>query len=105
MSILDRITSMFQGGKRPIERGYWIAVRCARCGEVVRARVDLYNDLSATYGEGEVGYAFITRKVLVGEGRCYQPLEVELHFDENRKFLDRQVRGGTFVDEQAVPGE
>ena len=104
MSILDRITSMFQGGKRPTERGYWIAVRCARCGEVVRARVDLYNDLSATFGEGEVGYAFLTRKVLVGEQRCYQSLVVELHFDENRKLLDRHVSGGTFVDEQAVQG-
>jgi hypothetical protein len=30
---------------------------------------------------------------------CFQRIEVELTFDENRKLVDRQIQGGVFVDE------
>jgi hypothetical protein len=75
---------------------YWIAVRCKRCGEVIRARVNLSNDLSPEY-DGET-LTYICRKVLIGEKRCFQQVEVWLKFDASRKLIDREISGGSFVD-------
>jgi hypothetical protein len=78
---------------------YWIVARCNRCGETVRARVNLYNDLSINYGEGGEATTYFCRKLLTGEGRCFERIEVALTFDEKRQLIDRNIRGGTFVDE------
>jgi hypothetical protein len=37
------------------------------------------------------------RKVLMGSGRCFQPIEVTLKFDEGRRLLERQITGGKFT--------
>jgi hypothetical protein len=34
----------------------------------------------------------------MGSGRCFQQIEVELTFDANRRLLDKQVQGGTFIE-------
>jgi hypothetical protein len=89
---------------------YWINVKCNRCGEIIRVRVDLRNDLSIDYGisddqeggdtqaggAGDVTY--FCRKVIIGEQRCYQPIEVVLKFDQKHRMTDRQIKGGQFVD-------
>lgn len=104
MSLLKKLAGLLSPpGKRDTE-GYWLHVQCDRCGEVIRARVDMRNDLSAEYGETEGQEAgseissYFSRKVLIGQ-RCYQPIEVELTFDERRQPIDRQVKGGQFVEE------
>ena len=77
---------------------YWIRARCNRCGEVIQTRVNLHNDLSLDYAEsGEASY--VCRKLLIGEGHCFQRLEVELTFDANRKLTNRTITGGVFVEE------
>lgn len=78
---------------------YWIHARCDRCGEEISARVNLYNDLSIEYEGDQASYH--CRKVLMGEGRCSQRIEVWLTFDQNRQLSDRQISGGTFIE----PGE
>lgn len=74
-----------------------LAARCARCGEVLHGRVDLANDLSAEYGDdGRTTY--VCRKVLLGQARCFQAVEIRLTFDQNHVLLDRAITGGAFVD-------
>jgi hypothetical protein len=72
-------------------------VRCQRCGEVLKARIDLRNELSIEYdGDGRpAGYS--CRKVLIGSGRCFQAIEVILRFDAQRRLVSREVSGGEFV--------
>jgi hypothetical protein len=77
------------------QRYYTFSVKCNRCGEVIEGRVDLNNDLSVEYEEG--GDIFFARKVLMGENRCFQPIEVELKFNPNRDLLEQHVTGGQFV--------
>lgn len=75
----------------------WLEVRCSRCGEVIRARVDLRNELSLL-DEGEPEAAvYFCRKVLIGAQGCYQPVEVELFFDASRSVVSRKVQGGEFT--------
>jgi len=99
MSLLKKITSIFSS---PPSQGdaiaYWVTVRCNRCGEIIRSRVNLSNDLSAEYDGARTSY--VCRKVLLGEGRCFQQIEVILKFDLNRKLVDRAISGGEFISQE-----
>lgn len=99
MSLWKKIASIFSSP--PSQRdvyAFWVTVRCNRCGEIIRSRVNLSNDLSAAYDGNRTTY--VCRKVLLGESRCFQQIEVVLKFDENRKLLDRTVSGGEFVTQE-----
>jgi hypothetical protein len=99
MSFLKKLTNMFAGPANRDVLAYWIYVRCSRCGEKIKSRVDLANDLSVNYGEREADTTYFTRKTLIGEQRCYQTIEVELTFDHRRQLIDRQIKGGEFITE------
>ena len=101
MSIFKKISDLFspssQGTSRREDKNvYWVTVRCKRCGEVIHARINLNNDLSAEYDGDQT--SFVCRKLLVGESRCFQNVEVVLRFDEKRQVVERAISGGEFVD-------
>ena len=80
-------------------------VRCDKCGEALGTRIHLRNDLSPVYGEGGQGGAYFIRKTLMGSKRCFQPIEVELTFDANRKVIAREITGGQFITEEEYEAE
>jgi hypothetical protein len=99
MNFLRRLASIFNppagAGGRQV---YAVDVRCDRCGEVIRAEVNLMNDLSLEYAEGQGdATTYVCRKLLVGRQRCFQQVEVNLRFDANRQLIERHVSGGAFV--------
>jgi len=77
---------------------YPLEVICNRCGERITGSVNLNNDLSIVYGSSENDFSYYCRKVLMGEGRCFQQVEVELSFDKNRQLKERKIKGGKFAD-------
>jgi len=97
MGILKKLTDLLapRPGQAPV---YWVTARCRRCGEVIRARVDLRNELSREYGEDGGEMTYICRKTLMGSGLCFQRVEVFLRFDERHHLLEREIQGGEFVD-------
>lgn len=97
MSVWKKIASILTPKAQGDPYAYWVTVSCTRCGEVIRSRVNLSNDLSAEYEGART--TFVCRKVLLGESRCFQQIEVILKFDENRKLVNRVVSGGEFVDQ------
>jgi len=78
-----------------------VVVKCNRCGEVIRARVNLYHDLSMEFDETGKPIYFC-RKVLIGEKHCFQRIEVELTYDANRRLLRKEINGGQFVKNNGV---
>lgn len=82
----------------PSDYSYWIKARCNRCGEIVQARVNLANDLSVDYNQqgGPAGYR--CHKVLMGENRCFQKIDVDLIFDGRKRLKEREISGGAFVE-------
>lgn len=83
--------------------GYVIEVKCDRCGEIVRTRINLYNDLSllnSDEGNASPQAGYICNKTLMGSGHCFQRIQVELRFNENRKLVEKQIQGGEFLEEQ-----
>jgi hypothetical protein len=91
------LKKLFSGeAAKPQKEYYTFKVKCNRCREVIEGRVDLANDLSIDYeDEREVYYV---RKVLMGENRCFQQIEVTLKFSSTKGMLDEQIQGGTFVE-------
>lgn len=99
MGLLKKISQIFTPPRGGEQAALWVSVRCRRCGEIVRTRINLNNDLSAEY-DGDAT-TFVCRKVLVGEKRCFQQIEVVLKFDANRKLIDQAVSGGEFVSAES----
>ena len=98
MGLFKKLSRLLAPPAKAEERGHWLYVQCNRCGEKIKSRVDLYNDLSPIYNE--TGVTYFCRKVLIGQQRCYQKVEVEMSFDERRQLTDRQISGGKFITEE-----
>lgn len=77
--------------------GCWVYVRCKRCGEVIKTRIDLQSDLSQQEQGG-----YLTRKTLVGNQHCFERIEVELTFDKQRRLVGRQISGGDFITVEGI---
>ena len=99
MSFLKKLGSLFSAPDRG-NRNLWLYVKCGKCGEILKGRVDLYNDLSVQYEDSGRQSSYFCRKVFMGSNRCYQPIEVELSFDKNRQLSDEEIRGGKIVSEE-----
>jgi hypothetical protein len=100
MSFLKKLANLFAEPASGSDTAIWIYVRCGRCGEKIRSRVDLLHDLSVNYGERDADTTYFTRKALMGEQRCYQLVEVELTFDHRHQLTDRKIKGGEFITEE-----
>jgi len=101
MSLLKRLGKILSPPAASTQRALYLYVQCDRCGEKLRARVDLWNELTPEYGEkGEDPISFHCRKVLVGENLCFQPIELSLKFDKGHRPVDKQIKGGKYIDEE-----
>lgn len=98
MDILKSIANFFTPQPRSTGSTAWVSVQCPRCGEIIRCRINLYNDLSIQYGADEKDITYFCRKIVVGEQQCFQKIELELTFDKNRKLSEQKVMGGKFVE-------
>jgi len=99
VKFMKRLSGLFAGSALDNkDNSFWVTVQCDRCGEVIRTRIDMNNDLSAEYGEGERETNYFCRKVLVGKQGCFMPVEVVLKFDANHSLIEQQINGGKFVD-------
>lgn len=95
MGFFKKLTGLFNPPDQTNQWEDWIVVKCNKCGEVIRTRVDLRNDLSEEYIDGVKKY--FTRKTIIGSNRCYAPIEVELTYNAEHKRIDQQAHGGVFV--------
>ena len=99
MNFLKKLGSLFSPSKGD-GRSLWLYVKCDKCGEILKGRVDLHNDLSIDFGEGGGATSFFCRKVFIGSNRCYRPIEVQLTFDKNRHLVNEEIIGGEMVNEE-----
>jgi hypothetical protein len=97
MSFLKKLGGLFSSSSGTGKGEYWLYARCAWCGEKLRTRVNLYNDLSINYGENDSQNYYVCRKVLVGDQHCFRRIEIKLTFNANRKLIDQEIIGGEFI--------
>ena len=99
MGFLKKLGALFSAPSGD-KRSLWLYVKCDKCGEILKGRVDLLNDLSIQYDESGRASSYYCRNVFVGSNRCYRPIEVELTFDKNRRLLNEEITGGEFASEE-----
>ena len=99
MSFLEKLSRLFSSSSYD-EAGCWVYMRCSKCGENLRTRVNLYNDLSIEYDEGGKATNYICRKTVVGSQGCFQRIEVVLKFESKRKLIERDISGGSFIEQE-----
>ncbi len=101
MGFFDSLKSVFTGGGTTGDgSAYWVYVRCKRCGEAIKTRIDLHNDLTP---REEGGY--IVRKTLVGNQLCFERIEVTLTFDNSRSLVDRTISRGDLITAETYEAE
>ncbi len=83
----------------------WVYVRCNRCGERIKTRVDLGHDLTPNYDDAGRVASYFSRKVLIGSGGCFTPVEVKLTFDAQRRVSSREIAGGQFISKEEYEGD
>jgi hypothetical protein len=80
-----------------------VEVRCAKCGEVIRARVDKMHELQCEYGDSGVGepdqephpISYVLTKELVG-ARCQNLVHLSVRFDSRSRLIEKHIEGGEF---------
>lgn len=100
MGILDKLKAAFGGSGRGRDDGLYVYIRCDRCGDVVRVRINMANELQQQFAEGDGVDGYSLRKGVV-DARCFRPMEMTMTFDSGRRELGRDVEGGRFVDQAA----
>ena len=101
MGIWDRLKSALGRGRAGSDRdGLYIYVRCGRCRDVVRIRINMANELQQEFAEGEGVSGYSLRKGVV-DSTCFRRIEVRMTFDGGRRERSREIEGGEFVDEAA----
>jgi len=91
---MDILKKLFPGSPAaPQSNFHSFAVKCNRCGEVIEGHINLNNDPSLD----DEGSSYFIRKTLMGNGKCFQRIEVEMKFDASKHLIDKQAQGGTFV--------
>ena len=95
MGLIKYLSNLFSAS--PSSNVYWVTVKCKRCNEKIEARINLQNDLSIDY-EGGGKPTYQCHKVLMGDGRCFERIEIDLTFDASKRLISREIRGGEFVE-------
>jgi len=105
MSFLRKITSALSPKGAEKGEGLWVYVRCGKCGEKIKTRIDLSHDLTPNYSDEGRVTDYCLRKVLIGSQRCFEPIEVQLAFDPQRRVTSREIVGGQFISREEYEGE
>ena len=94
---MDYLRRLFGGGGKGGDdsKGVYVYVRPRGCDEVIRVRIDRYNDLSLS----DDGETYWVHKYVRGV-KCFQQAEVDLFFDKNRHLQNSEVTDGALVSEE-----
>jgi hypothetical protein len=114
VGLVDALKSIFGlgggGAGQSADRGQYWYVRCNRCKDVVRVRVNMANEVSEISDEpdedGTVrrpdnpAARYSVAKGVV-DTKCFRPMRLTILFDGRRRELESSVEGGEVVDEAA----
>jgi hypothetical protein len=74
--------------------GLYFYVKPNGCDEIVRVRIDRNNDLSLD----DDNKSYVVHKLARGT-KCFQTVEVDLYFDQNRRLVNSELQHGVMVTE------
>ncbi len=106
MSIFDRLFRRGGGGSSREEtsttdaNAVYYFVRCDKCGEALRIRIDRRWDLEQEFeGEGDAVSGYVSTKEVIGK-KCFQMMQLTVHFDRSYREVGKELLRGTFITRQ-----
>jgi len=94
-----------KGGGEPRDNAFYYYIRCAKCGEAIRLRVDRANDLAQDFdGSGDNPTGYSVTKGVVGK-KCFRTISVTIKFDGARRESSRSIDGGEFITAEEFEAE
>ncbi|MFQ5813839.1 MAG: hypothetical protein ACE5I2_11735 [Anaerolineae bacterium] len=100
MSFLKKIASALSPKGTDEGDVLWVYVRCDKCGEAIKTRLDLRHDLTPNYSDAGRVTDYVVRKGLIGSQRCFERVEVKLTLDPRRRLTSREITGGQFISKE-----
>ena len=106
MGILDAIKSALglggAGGASGDRNAMFLYIRCTRCRDVVRVRVNMANEPAQEFAEGgDTVDGYVLNKTVV-DSKCFRPIPVTIRFDARRREQGREIEGGEFVGQEEL---
>lgn len=100
MGLLKKISSLFGGAAGRSEdsdgRALYFYVKCDSCGEKIRVRVDLYNDLAQEFDDNDRTSGYTLEKDVLGNN-CFRLMHLHATFDNGRRLVEKSVSHGTLI--------
>ena len=98
MSFLDRLFGRGGAGGAPADQhGIFYYIRCRKCGESLRIRLDQRWDLQQEFeGSGDDVTGYRATKEVMGK-QCFNMMKLEVSFDSRRREVQKELRGGDFI--------
>jgi hypothetical protein len=114
VGLVDALKSMLGlgggAGSSGPDRGLYRYVRCNRCKDVVRVRINVANEVSELSDEpddegGEIAATNPSARYAIAKGvvdsKCFRPMRMTILFDGRKNEVESSVQGGEMVDEAA----
>ena len=113
MGLVDALKSLLGlggGAGGSVDRGLYRYVRCNRCKDVVRVRINMANEVSEISDEPDddpdvrgpdnpaARYSIVKGVV---DSKCFRPMRLTILFNGQRREIESAVDGGELVDEAA----
>ena len=99
------LNRLFEGARgRSLKGGghaFSLVVRCGKCGELIRVRIDKDHELQAEYAEdaaeGDHPTQYLLCKEVVG-ANCQNLIRFTLRFGADQRLCELSIEGGEFVE-------
>ncbi len=103
MGLLDGLRSFFSGLSSGEMYVMYIYVRCRRCREKIRLRMDRRFDLEQEFGDVLVE-GYIANKDILGQ-KCNNLIRVHIEYDRNFRPKSHEVTGGQLITKAEYEAE
>lgn len=97
MSFLSRLFG--RGAPTSTDNVIWLHVRCERCGEKIRVRINRHTDAQLEYDERGRPTHYVLRKEILG-ARCPSLMAVTMQLDRGGRIVEQQPDQCVVISEQ-----
>lgn len=95
------LSRLFGRGSAPVAGGsiFWLYVRCERCGEKIRVRINRSTDAQQEFDESGRPTHYLLRKEILGN-RCPNLMSVESKLDNAGRVVEQQAERCVIIGQQ-----
>jgi hypothetical protein len=99
--VFRALRELFKGGpKDSDDGGMYYYVRCTKCAEAIRVRVDRGNDLAQEFEDGgDHPSGYVATKGVVGK-KCFRTMSLTIKYDRGRREVSRSLDGAEFITKE-----